>query len=400
MGGGLIGGTVHTENGEMLSGAVVSLSGNQMDVLRNEQTNIEGKYMFYDNLMHEDYELSAYKEDSHTKGVTTADIIKIHNHITGLEKLTSPYKIIAADVTSDEDVTIEDIAEIKSLVIGRQESFRFTSAWKFISDKYEFFDKQYPWPFIERMTIHNLESDMLDENFTAVKMGDVTNDVMGETELRSKPKVKLHVTNKYVKKNEYYEAEVRLASSTDISGIQGTIQLENNKQTQLLSGKLFAYPKDFIMANKKLSYSLHKIQNKKTDVLFTLTGVTDKEGFLEDLVDFNDVVTETEIYGSDGYGYDVDVEFVSENPSFMAGNFIPNPFKESAHLDVEMPAAGKLNYAVFSTEGKRIHQHSLLLGVGKHQLVLRKTDIKMTGFFTVVLEFKGYKEVRKIVIVK
>ena len=223
----LIGGVVHTEIGEMVSGAIISLNSSLTSTPKIEMTSSSGNYMFYNNDMFADYQVAAYKEDDHVNGVSTADVIKIYNHLAGVEEFESPYKIIAADVTNDKRITIEDIAEMKSLIIGQQQVFKENEAWRFTSDLEEFFDVSNPWPFVEKMTISNLIVDLFDRDFTAVKIGDVTNDALATAESREQQVVELSIADKWLDKGDAFEMTVKAKSAHDIVGMQGTISLNN-----------------------------------------------------------------------------------------------------------------------------------------------------------------------------
>ena len=396
----LIGGVVHTEIGEMVSGAIISLNSSVTATPKIEMTSSSGNYMFNNNDMFADYQLAAYKEDNHANGVSTADVIKIYNHLAGQEKFESPYKLIAADVTNDKRITIEDVAEMKSLIIGQQQVFKENEAWRFTSDLEEFFDASNPWPFVEKMTISNLTADLYDRDFTAVKIGDVTDDALATAESREQQVVQLSITDKWLEKGEVFEMTVKAKSAQDIIGMQGTISMENVDVE--LAGNRFAIDDTEYFNNintNTLSYSFHEIQNKKTEFLFTVKGLSAKEGFLSDFFEFNDLITKTEVYGNDGRTSIVEVNFILENPSFTAGNFTPNPFMETTTMDVQIPEEGLLQYAIYAADGRRVMQKHVKLNSGLHKIKIRNEDLLRKGLYTVVLEYNGQKRIKRLVLV-
>ena len=399
MDNGLIGGVVHTELGESLQGASITLNGNEMETAKIETTSLAGRYMFHNNNMASDYAVSVAKEDAHAKGISTADVITIHNHITKEDLLDSPYKLIAADVTNDTKVNIDDIVELKQLILGTKQTFVNNDAWRFISDHSQFFDTTNPWPFVETMEIRDFNASMMDANFTAVKIGDVTDDVMNTTEARQHQEITLFIIDKAVIKEEPFSADVIMSSTKEIVGLQGTISTLDLVDLNISSEKIDIDKSDYNYTSNTFSYSFHKIQNKKTDLLFTLTGMPVKEGFLSDFLTFNNLVTRTEVYGVDGVIYNVNIEFVTEKPSFSAGNYTPNPFTEISTIDIELPSQGKLNYSIYSATGRLVKQDEIYLQAGKQQLSIANKDLTGNGLYTVVFEHKGSRLAKRVVLI-
>ncbi len=395
---GLIGGIVKTESGQSLQGASILLNGDKMESPKTELTSSSGNYMFYNNDMEANYKLTGDKEDSHRRGVSTADVIKIYNHISTTALLDSPYKLIAADVTNDALISIEDIAEMKRLILGTQDTFANNDAWRFISDHSQFFDAANPWPFTETMEIRNFNTNLNDANFTAIKIGDVTNDALSTTESRQNHELTLYITDSFLKKEEPITVNVTLPQF-DIAGLQGTISFTDLMDVELSSEKIDISNTDYNYTHNTLNYSFHKIQNKKTDLLFTLIGIPVKEGFLSEFITFNDLVTRTEVYGLDGVTYNVNIKFVTEKPSFSAGNYTPNPFSESSSIELELPTAGALNYSIYSSTGKLVNQNQVFLQAGKQMLIIKNKELAGNGFYTVVFEHNGYRLVKRVVLI-
>lgn len=47
----------------------------------------------------------------------------IQKHILGIQTLTSPYKIIAADVNNSQAITAKDISDIRKVILGVTNEF-------------------------------------------------------------------------------------------------------------------------------------------------------------------------------------------------------------------------------------------------------------------------------------
>jgi len=110
-------------------------------------------------------------------GVSTYDLVLISRHILGIEPLSSPYKMIAADASKSNSITTFDIVEIRKLILGINDKFTAPS-WKYIDADYVFPVPTNPWdlqspPFPENIVVTNFPETQAD--FVAVKVGDVNN---------------------------------------------------------------------------------------------------------------------------------------------------------------------------------------------------------------------------------
>ena len=106
-------------------------------------------------------------------GVSTADIVKIKKHILGQTVITSPYKLIAADVNASGSITASDISEIRKLILGVSPSFAKVQSWTFVPSSYTFFDPTKPWTAPRSSIVIPTSPIEYKENFMAIKMGDV-----------------------------------------------------------------------------------------------------------------------------------------------------------------------------------------------------------------------------------
>jgi subtilisin family serine protease len=114
-------------------------------------------------------------DDSPTaKGVTTLDIALIRQHILspGSSSLTTPYKLLAADVNGSGGVTTLDIALIRQLILGGSTQFP-AGLWRFVPADYVFPNASSPWGAPEDSWMTNLTSNLGGEDFIAIKLGDV-----------------------------------------------------------------------------------------------------------------------------------------------------------------------------------------------------------------------------------
>lgn len=92
-------------------------------------------------------------------GVSTLDVLAIRKHILGIQKFSNAYYAEAADINGDGKITAIDIIELRRVVLGIQDSWRYVPNWH-----YEFLSE--PVFLVDELHQKTL-------NCIAVKTGDV-----------------------------------------------------------------------------------------------------------------------------------------------------------------------------------------------------------------------------------
>src|SRR5690606_32248274 len=129
---------------------------------------------------HENYEVLPSKNDDPLAGVSTRDLITIQRHLLGIESLTIPYQLIAADVNNSGGISAKDLLDLRKLILGLSTEFPNNESWRFVNSDYTFPDPQNPWNFEEERAYVDLSSDEMHADFIGVKIGDVNGSVINE----------------------------------------------------------------------------------------------------------------------------------------------------------------------------------------------------------------------------
>jgi len=166
-------GGIFTENAEPIENVEVIMKGSDTPII---MTGSDGIFAFENMQTGNYYSVSPIKNDDHLNGVSTLDLVKIQRHILGLQKLDSPYKMIAADVDYSGSITAIDLIELRKLILGVQTEFKNSNSWRIIDGHFQFTDDQNPLinVYPQSYDIFNLENSM-DLSFVGVKIGDVDN---------------------------------------------------------------------------------------------------------------------------------------------------------------------------------------------------------------------------------
>ena len=174
----VIDGFIKTEYGEGVHGVVVSANDSRNS--RNSMSGALGFYQLSTHITPSGLLIKPSKEDGESLNITAADILSIMRHIRGVQRLDSPYKMIAADVNRDGRITAQDIVILRGVILNRIEDLPFGS-WRFIDADYTFDDEAQPLKeaFAEDAFIPYTSDKSVNKDFIAVHLGDVFNSANG-----------------------------------------------------------------------------------------------------------------------------------------------------------------------------------------------------------------------------
>lgn len=138
-------------------------------------TDSAGFYRFANLLPGKNYMISPRNSTNWLNGVTAYDFVLISRHILNLEPISTPERIIAADINSSGTVTTFDIVQMRKVLLGTVDSVPGGKSWRFIPAGFTFIDPLNPFSpsFPETIEITGLDADFTNQNFKAVKTGDI-----------------------------------------------------------------------------------------------------------------------------------------------------------------------------------------------------------------------------------
>lgn len=171
-----ISGRALTESGVGIENVSVTLTGPGFAPITTFTDNM-GQYVFNGVPPNALYKIRASLDINPLNGVTTFDLVLASKHILGIEPLNSPFKIIAADVNSNGQVSVSDIVETRMLILGILTEFTRSPSWKFVPSDYVFPDPANPWsqeiPWGCRCV--NAQCNSAGQDFIGIKIADVNN---------------------------------------------------------------------------------------------------------------------------------------------------------------------------------------------------------------------------------
>lgn len=120
-----------------------------------------------------------------TRGVTTLDLPLIRRHLLGTATLDTPYQLLAADVDGSHSISTLDVSHVRRFILGFSTSLP-AGLWRFVPHDYVFPAPSAPWYAPGERRYTNLVTDVPQQDFVAIKLGDVNNSWFGSGSLAAR----------------------------------------------------------------------------------------------------------------------------------------------------------------------------------------------------------------------
>ncbi len=115
------------------------------------KTNSFGNYitaqeMSYSKICHASVKarkITIQKSD-YTAGISTYDLLLLHQHVLNIAPFTSPYQRIAGDINNSGNLSTLDVVWLRKLILGIIDSFPNNKTWRFVPETFVFPDPNNP----------------------------------------------------------------------------------------------------------------------------------------------------------------------------------------------------------------------------------------------------------------
>lgn len=406
-------GKVTMINGKSIPNVILSAIGEEQ---YQKQTGKAGDFAF-DNMLPGLYKIFPYKNDDPTLGVSTSDLIAIQKHILGIERFERMDQFVAGDVNKDDDITSIDLIELRKLILGIYTQFPQNTSWRF-------FDKtlmarttdhlamaEFENPYIEAV-----EKQKSEQNFTGIKIGDVNQSAapqLDNLQSRNRSAKEVTIPDVLVKAGNLVEVPFSL-DITGLYGLQASIEFKGMQivginynqalidNTSSINDRMFE--KGIINISWIKPYTDVRSGSQR---LISIYLRPKENGKLSEFINFKNTGLTAEAYSQDRTVYDLIFKFLpaeAHQGSNLSRAIVmqnsPNPFTYSTMISYTLPAAGKVRWSVTDMTGRLIQVWENALDKGDYQVTLDKNQLKSSGIYYYKLEYNGYAEVRKMILLE
>ena len=387
-------------DGQGVELASVELTGTQ-NVNAIDITDDNGAYHFAGVPLLSDLTITPTKDDNPLNGVSTYDLVLITKHILGLDPLTTPYKMIAADANRSGSITTFDIVEFRKLILGIYTELPNNTSWRFVDKAYTFptpanpFQSQFP----ENISIDNLFGNMLQNNFEAVKIGDVNETAIANSlqsaEERTASTMLFDVEDRAVKAGETFT--VTFKGAERVQGYQFTMNLTGLEVLDI-AGNGDIKAENFGVFQDALTTSVDGSDNE-----FAVTFRASKAGQLSSMLGVSSRITKAEAYSLANNRMDVAFRFNGQNGATISGVGFelyqnqPNPFVNKTFIGFHLPEAADATLRIFDETGRMVFTQSGSFAKGYNTISVDRQLMNTTGVLYYTLETATDSATKKMI---
>ncbi|MCK6693661.1 MAG: T9SS type A sorting domain-containing protein, partial [Thermoanaerobaculia bacterium] len=405
---GTVAGALKTEDQKGLEEANVELEGGHPALPPTSllvYSDNQGQYTFNGVPYQGDYTVTPTKDNDPLNGVSTFDLVLINKHILGLEPLNSPYKMIAADANNSRSITTFDIVELRKLILGIYNELPNNTSWRFVDGAYSFPNPLNPFMdiFPETKQIADMQVSMFDQDFVAVKVGDVNNNAVTSSltsvQDRTDGTLLFDVQDRKVKAGETFTVNFKAAEK--VLGYQFTLYFPNLEVTDVTGGA------EMSMTNFGIFNSEHALttsfDNEHTVGEFTVTFRAKAAGSLSEMLTVSSRITKAEAYDLSRQRQAVGLRFNGQNGTTISGLGFelyqnqPNPWLNKTQIGFYLPEAAEATLTIFDETGRMLFTQTGDFTKGYNAISLERSLINTTGVLYYKVETATDSAVKKMI---
>ncbi|MEM1322850.1 MAG: HYR domain-containing protein [Bacteroidota bacterium] len=425
-----IAGEIRMENGNMVSLADVQLVNETTGFpVGTMTTDATGMFSFNPVSAGIDYSLNVTKDINWINGVSALDLSLIQRHIVGIDTFTTPYQKIAADALPDNSITVFDVVQLNRLLAtsipGPPIPPTGNTSWRFVPADFVFPDtiRRVVPVFPTDITIDMLAADSLNNDFIAVKVGDVENNanplaLTGNNsgpDDRSGSKMTLATPQQSLTAGEEYQLEFTTEGFENLLAYQWVLEFD----PQVIS--FVDAQGSAISSLKDNHFNLHAIDQGKLvmiwyevqpetmtdgDALFTISVRANKD--VEKLSEALRVSSERLVataFTEQGDAMDVELNFTGEIAAPVTASFElfqnrPNPFKEETIISFTLPEASTARLSVMDVSGRVLKVYQGQYAKGYNEVSIQRDELPVEGVLFYQLDTPDATAVKKMVVLK
>ncbi len=413
----VITGVLKTDQQKGLQDADVKLTGTHPTLSAINQydlTDDQGQFAFYGVPAGANLTITPLKDNDPLNGVSTFDLVLINKHILGLEPLSSPYKMIAADANNSRSITTFDVVELRKLILGIYTDLPNNTSWRFVDQSYAFPNPFNPFQeiFPETKSLPDQQITYNNGEFVAVKVGDVNGNAITSSAVSSDERTESALLfdvnstsngTEIVKAGEVFTLSFRAAER--VSGYQFTLYFPDLEVVDVIPGAEMQSG-NFGVFNGEHCLTT-SFDNERVNGEFAVTFRAKANGTLSQMLKVSSRITRAEAYKNDLNGdndlMSIALRFNSDGGSTVTGLGFelyqnqPNPWVSKTQIGFFLPEATEALLTVFDETGRTVYTQKGAFGKGYNAFTLDRALAPANGVLYYRIETATDSAVRKMV---
>jgi hypothetical protein len=267
--------------------------------------------------------------------------------------------MIAADANNSGTITTLDLVQIRKLILLIDTEFSNNTSWRFVDKSFSFPNATNPWAttFPEVININNIDADVLNNDFVAVKIGDVNgsaaanNNLLGADD-RSAGKLVIAANDRMVKAGETFTVDFTTVEA--IEGYQFTMNFNNALEFVALNeGTATEENFGFALLSERAITASFNGETAANDAAFSMTFTANADIMLSEALNINSRYTAAEAYNTNNELLDVELNFnAAAVATFELYQNTPNPFNGETTIGFNLAEDGAATLTIADVSGR------------------------------------------------
>jgi len=241
--------------------------------------------------------------------------------------------------------------------------------------------------FPENKTVADIQASRMNDDFVAVKVGDVNQNAIANAQQASDDRTSstllLDVEDRAVQAGETFDVAFKTAEAAQ--GFQFTLKLNGLKVTEIAGGDKVSAA-NFGVFDNALTASVDGAQE------FTVRFRAAKAGKISELLSVSSEITKAEGYNLKGERQEVALRFNQNGSSVISGvgfelyQNVPNPFVGHTSIGFNLPAAATATLTVYDGSGRMIFTQKGNFAKGANAINVERSVLNTSGLLYYKLE--------------
>lgn len=355
-------------------------------------------------------QITPVKKGDLGNGLSTLDLILIQRHMLRKQLITSPYKLIAADVNNDNKLTPADILYLRRVILNKLDGISDPVSWKFVDAKYSFTNPKeaYAENYPTALDIERVNKDISSE-FVAIKLGDVNQSVnVSRSSNRSNnPVTAVEILDRKVQAGDVVEVPILMTEAIRMAGIQFALKMDSRYMDILEVSKANILLDEDHWVNDdgelRLSWAdINATTVSPGDELITVTVQVHQTGALRDLISLNTNTMEAEVYDDKDQIRSLALKFTEvkdQSQSFTVSQNRPNPVLNETIIEYTLPRDARVQLMIHDVTGKLIYAQEATATKGSNQFRVHTTQLQ-SGVMYYTITDGEHTATRKMVVIR
>lgn len=404
-----VAGQVTSELGDMVEDVDVELMNVTDNAMVMDLTDQSGDYAFGAVDFYDGYAINPSKVIDPMNGVSTLDLVLIQKHILMTDTLDSPYKLIAADINANDDITATDLIELRKLILGVYKTFQSNDPFVFVAEDFVFVDPSYPWNYESTIDINSLFVDETDADFIAVKIGDVNNsadfNAFSNSSANRSGEIELSFEDQKFTTGQEVSVNLRFENQIELVGLQ--LGISTNNMLELVSAganELTNFGQaNYRSENGNVLVSWNQSEVAAIENVLNLNFVATADGYLSEALSMMDAGMQSEAYTEQldvmKVIMDTDAELLEEE-NFILYQNRPNPFSTSTEVVFYTDEEKAYSFDLVDLTGRVINSQTSISTKGANIINVDANDLGGEGIYYFKLTIDNQIETKKMILMK